>query len=165
MSGNAVRNKGMALFPRRIAGRYAMLARLDGENLQLVQSDELGHWDAPKAILGPVEPWEFVQVGNCGSPIELPEGWLALTHGVGPMRQYRIGAVLLDLDDPTRVRARLRAPLLAAQDGERDGYVPHVVYSCGALVHAGNLILPFAVADSATTFASVNLRTLLAAMD
>lgn len=164
MHGDAVRNKGMALFPRRVAGRYAMLTRLDGENLQLVQSDDIGHWSGPVAIMEPRDPWEFIQIGNCGSPIELPEGWLVLTHGVGPMRQYSIGAVLLDLDDPRRVLARLRSPLLVAEDGERDGYVPNVVYSCGAVAHAGHLILPYAVADSATTFAVVNLRTLLDAM-
>ncbi len=162
--GDAVRNKGMALFPRRVAGRYAMLARVDGESLQLVQSDDLGEWSGPVAIVEPREPWEAVQIGNCGSPVELPEGWLVLTHGVGPVRQHSIGAVLLDLEDPRRVRARLTAPLLAAEEGERDGYVPNMVYSCGALAHAGHLILPFAVADSATTFAAVELRALLAAM-
>lgn len=164
LRGDAVRNKGMALFPRRVGGQYAMLARLDGENLQLVLSDDLGSWNGAANILTPMEPWEFVQIGNCGSPIELPEGWLVLTHGVGPMRRYCLGAALLDLRDPTRVLARLRAPLLAPEEGEREGYVPNVVYSCGALVHAGNLILPFAVADVATTFAVAPVAALLAAM-
>jgi predicted GH43/DUF377 family glycosyl hydrolase len=164
LRGDAVRNKGMALFPRRIDGRYAMLARLDGENLQLVLSDNLCSWSGATNVLAPAEPWEFVQIGNCGSPIELPEGWLILTHGVGPMRRYCLGAALLDRHDPTRVMARLRAPLLAPEEGEREGYVPNVVYSCGSLAYAGNLILPFAVADTATTFARVPLRDLLAAM-
>ena len=164
LRGDAVRNKGMALFPRRIDGRYAMLARLDGENLQLVLSDDLGSWSGATNVLAPAEPWEFVQIGNCGSPIELPEGWLVLTHGVGPMRRYCLGAALLALHDPTRVLARLRAPLLAPAEGEREGYVPNVVYSCGSLVYAGSLILPFAVADTATTFATVSVADLLAAM-
>jgi predicted GH43/DUF377 family glycosyl hydrolase len=164
LRGDAVRNKGMALFPRRIGGRYAMLARLDGETLQLVQSDDLGSWNGATNVLTPTEPWEFVQIGNSGSPIELPEGWLVLTHGVGPMRRYCLGAALLDLHDPTRVLARLRAPLLEPEEGEREGYVPNVVYSCGALIHAGNLILPFAVADTATTFATVPLHELLSTM-
>lgn len=164
LRGDAVRNKGMALFPRRIGGRYAMLARLDGENLQLVLSDDLGSWSGATTVLTAAEPWEFVQIGNCGSPIELAEGWLVLTHGVGPMRRYCLGAALLDLHDPTRVLARLRTPLLAPEGEEREGYVPNVVYSCGALVHADNLILPFAVADTATTFARVPVQELLAAM-
>lgn len=164
MRGPAVRNKGMALFPRRLDGRYAMLARLDGENLQLVTSDSLDHWEHARPFMAPEDPWEFVQIGNCGSPMELPEGWLVLTHGVGPMRRYGIGAALLDLRDPTRVLARLRAPLVTAGDGERDGYVPNVAYTCGAMVHAGNLVLPFAVSDTATTFAVVPLPELLGAM-
>lgn len=164
LSGDAVRNKGMALFPRRVGGRYAMLARRDGENLQLVLSDDLASWNGAANVLTPAEPWEFVQIGNCGSPIELPEGWLVLTHGVGPMRRYCLGAALLDLDDPSRVLARLRTPLLAPEEGEREGYVPNVIYTCGAMAYGGNLILPFAVADSATTFATVPLPALLAAM-
>jgi len=162
--GDAVRNKGMALFPRRVGGQYVMLTRLDGENLQLSRSDDLRTWNTATPILGPSEPWEFLQIGNCGSPIELPEGWLVLTHGVGSMRRYCIGAVLLDLHDPTRVLARLRTPLLSANDQEREGYVPNVVYSCGGMAHEGNLILPYAMSDTATTFAVVALRSLLAAM-
>ena len=164
LSGDAVHNKGMALFPRRVGGRYAMLARRDGENLQLVLSDDLASWNGATNVLTPAEPWEFVQIGNCGSPIELPEGWLVLTHGVGPMRRYCLGAALLDLDDPSRVLARLRTPLLVPGEGEREGYVPNVIYTCGAMAYGGNLILPFAVADTATTFATVPLPELLAAM-
>ena len=164
IQGNAVRNKGMALFPRRVDGQYAMLARLDGETLQLSRSDDLHAWDDVATILGPAEPWEFLQIGNCGSPIELPEGWLVLTHGVGSMRRYCIGAVLLDLHDPTRVLARLRTPLLSPDEREREGYVPNVVYSCGGMAHAGNLILPYAMSDTATKFAVAPLRSLLAAM-
>ncbi len=164
IQGDAVRNKGMALFPRRIDGRYAMLARLDGENLQLLRSDDIQVWNGAANILGPSEPWEFLQIGNCGSPIELHEGWLVLTHGVGSMRRYCLGAALLDLHDPSRVLARLHTPLLSANRQEREGYVPNVVYSCGAMVHAGNLILPYAMSDTATSFAVVPLRNLLAAM-
>ena len=164
IEGDAVRNKGMALFPRRVGGQYLALARLDGENLQLARSDDLRTWNGAVTILGPAEPWEFLQIGNCGSPIELPEGWLVLTHGVGSMRRYCVGAALLDLHDPTRVLARLRAPLLSANAREREGYVPNVVYSCGGMAHAGNLILPYAMSDTASTFAAVPLRNLLAAM-
>jgi predicted GH43/DUF377 family glycosyl hydrolase len=162
--GDAVRNKGMALFPRRISGQYAMLARVDGENLQLLRSDDIQVWNGAADILGPAESWEFLQIGNCGSPIELPEGWLVLTHGVGSMRRYCLGAALLDLHDPSRVLARLHAPLLSANRQEREGYVPNAVYSCGAMAHAGNLVLPYAMSDTATTFAVVPLRSLLAAM-
>lgn len=162
--GNAVHNKGMALFPRRVGGRYAMLTRLDGESLQLSRSDNLQTWNDAATIIVPAEPWEFLQIGNCGSPIELPEGWLLLTHGVGAMRRYCISAALLDLHDPTRVLARLRSPLLWAIGEERQGYVPNVVYSCGGMAHAGNLILPYAMSDSATSFAVAPLRSLLAAM-
>ncbi len=164
LEGSAVRNKGMALFPRRIDGRCVMLVRLDGETLQLARSDDHRRWDDAVPILAPAEPWEAMQIGNCGSPIELPEGWLVLTHGVGPVRRYCIGAALFDRDDPTRLLARLRRPLLSPDGHERDGYVPNVVYSCGAMVHAGRLVLPYAMSDTATTFASVPLDRLLAAM-
>jgi len=164
IQGNAVHNKGMALFPRRVGSQYAMLARLDGESLQLSRSDDLQTWNDATTILRPAESWEFLQVGNCGSPIELPEGWLVLTHGVGSMRRYCIGAALLDLDDPTRVLGRLRSPLLSADGREREGYVPNVVYSCGGMAHGGNLILPYAMSDTATSFAVTPLRSLLAAM-
>lgn len=164
LHGGAVSNKGMALFPRRVGGRYAMLARSDGETLQLATSDDLHVWNDATEILAAAEPWEFVQIGNCGSPMELPEGWLVITHGVGPMRRYCIGAALLDLDDPSRVIARLRKPMLTAVGAERNGYVPNVVYSCGSIVHAGQLILPYAASDTATRFAVMPVAALLDAM-
>jgi predicted GH43/DUF377 family glycosyl hydrolase len=142
-----------------------MLARLDGENLQLATSGDLGLWNDATPILTPSRSWEFVQIGNCGSPIELPEGWLVLTHGVGPMRRYAIGAVLLDLADPTKVVGRLPAPLIVPGSDERDGYVPNVAYSCGALVHAGQLVVPFGVSDSATLFAVAPVADILTAME
>lgn len=164
LSGDAVRNKGMALFPRRVGGQYLMLLRLDGETIQLSRSDDLQLWNGAETVLRPAEWWELLQIGNCGSPIELPEGWLVLTHGVGPMRQYSLGAALLDLDDPCRVLGRLPMPLLTPDAVEREGYVPNVVYSCGAMAHAGNLILPYGSSDSATGFAVIPLADLLAAM-
>ncbi len=164
LNGPAVRNKGLALFPRRIGGRYVMLGRQDSENIHLMFSDHSHFWYESKVILRPAEPWEFVQLGNCGSPIETEAGWLVLTHGVGPMRKYSIGAVLLDRDDPSRVIGRLREPLLGPAPDEREGYVPNVVYSCGGLVHAGHLILPYAVSDTASRFAVVPLDDLLEAM-
>lgn len=164
LNGPAVRNKGLALFPRRIGGRYVMLGRQDSENIHLMFSDHSHFWYESKVILRPAEPWEFVQLGNCGSPIETEAGWLVLTHGVGPMRKYSIGAVLLDREDPSRVIGRLREPLLGPAPDEREGYVPNVVYSCGGLVHAGHLILPYAVSDTASRFAVVPLDDLLEAM-
>jgi predicted GH43/DUF377 family glycosyl hydrolase len=164
LNGDAVRNKGMALFPRRIAGRYAMLSRQDNENLFIMFSDRPDLWTDPELILRPAAMWESVKVGNCGSPIETEAGWLVITHGVGPMRTYSLGAVLLDLEHPERVIGRLAEPLLAAVGLDREGYVPNVVYSCGSLVHAGKLILPFAVSDRATTIASLPLDELLAAL-
>jgi predicted GH43/DUF377 family glycosyl hydrolase len=161
LNGPMVQNKGMALFPRRIGGRYAMLSRQDGENLFLMFSDMLHFWYERRILLRPTMPWEFVQVGNCGSPIETDAGWLVLTHGVGPMRRYVIGAILLDRDDPGRVIGRLREPLIEPTATEREGYVPNVVYSCGALVHAGHLILPYAMSDQSTAFATVPLNELL----
>jgi predicted GH43/DUF377 family glycosyl hydrolase len=164
LTGDAVRDKGMALFPRRIDGRYAMLSRQDGENLYLMFSEHRHHWSGPKPLLRPEHRWEAVKVGNCGSPIETEAGWLVLTHGVGPMRKYCIGAILLDLDDPSRVLGRLREPLLAPEGEEREGYVPNVVYSCGSLLHGGRLILPYAMSDRVTAVASVALDDLLAAL-
>ncbi len=161
LNGPAIANKGMALFPRRIDGHYAMLSRQDGEHLFLMYSDMLYFWHTKEVILKPTNPWEFVQMGNCGSPIETDAGWLVLTHGVGPMRKYTIGAILLDLDDPSRVIGRLREPLLTPNENEREGYVPNVVYSCGAVVHNGYLILPYAMSDYASTFATVPLNDLL----
>ncbi len=164
LTGEAVRDKGMALFPRRIDGRYAMLSRQDGENLFILFSEHPHHWTGPKLLLSPERMWESVKLGNCGSPIETEAGWLVITHGVGPMRKYCIGAILLDLRDPTRVIGRLREPLLAPEGGEREGYVPNVVYSCGSLLHGGRLILPYAMSDRVTAVASVDLADLLAAL-
>jgi predicted GH43/DUF377 family glycosyl hydrolase len=164
LNGPAVTNKGLALFPRRIKGAYAMLGRQDGENIHLMFSDHPYFWYQSKIIVRPVQPWEFTQLGNCGSPIETDAGWLVLTHGVGPMRKYCIGAVLLDHDDPSRVIGRLKEPLLGPADDEREGYVPNVVYSCGSLVHHNTLVLPYAVSDTATRFASVALDELLTAL-
>ena len=135
LNGSAVQNKGMALFPRRIQGRYAMLSRQDDENSFIMFSGNRHYWSDPQILLRPAEPWEAGKVGNCGSPIETEAGWLVITHGVGPMRKYCIGAALLDLEDPTRVVGRLRKPLLSPESNERDGYVPNVVYSCGSLIH------------------------------
>jgi len=164
LNGPEIANKGFALFPRRIRGSYAMLSRQDGENVSVMESDMLHFWYARRLVIRPTQPWEFVQIGNCGSPIETPQGWLVLTHGVGPMRKYAIGAALLDLEDPTRVIGRLREPLLSPDENERAGYVPNVVYSCGALVHAGLLVIPYSMSDYATTFATVPLAEVLAAM-
>ncbi len=164
LNGSAVQNKGMALFPRRIDGRYAMLSRQDDENLFVMFSDNPRYWSDPQILLRPAESWESVKVGNCGSPIETEAGWLVITHGVGPMRKYCIGAALLDLHDPTQVIGRLREPLLSPEGNERDGYVPNVVYSCGSLLHRDELILPYAMSDKATAFASVSLEKLLAVL-
>ena len=164
LSGTATRNKGMSLFPRRIDGRYAMIGRQDNENLHLIYSDDLYSWDAGRSFLRPAYPWEFVQIGNCGSPIELDEGWLLLTHGVGPVRKYSIGAVLLDKHDPSRVLARAREPLVRPEPTEREGYVPNVVYTCGALRHGERIILPYAVSDTFSSFATINIAALLEAL-
>jgi predicted GH43/DUF377 family glycosyl hydrolase len=165
LNGPGVQNKGMALFPRRISGHYAMLSRQDNENIYLMYSDNLHFWYSPELVLKPTFPWEFVQLGNCGSPIETEAGWLVLSHGVGPMRKYCLGAFLLDKDDPTQVVGRLREPLLKPAEDEREGYVPNVVYTCGALVHGRDLILPYAMSDYATNFAILSLDEILAAME
>jgi predicted GH43/DUF377 family glycosyl hydrolase len=164
MTGAAARNKGMALFPRKVAGQYMMIGRQDGENLFLLKSDSLTHWDEGEKILTPVYPWELVQIGNCGPPIETEEGWLLLTHGVGAMRKYSIGAALLDKNDPSKVLGRTKQPILAAKDQDREGYVPNVVYSCGAIRHGDSLFLPYGIADSSIGFAFVKISELLAAM-
>ncbi len=164
LRGNAAVNKGMALFPRKIGGKYAMIARQDNENLYLIYSDDLNTWDGGQAILKPEFPWEFVQIGNCGSPIELDEGWLLLTHGVGPVRKYSIGAALLDKRDPSRVLARSREPLVRPEPSEREGYVPNVVYTCGALRHNDQIILPYAVSDTFSNFATIKISALMRAM-
>jgi predicted GH43/DUF377 family glycosyl hydrolase len=164
LNGPAAQNKGMAMFPRKINGLYAMLSRQDNENIYLMFSENVHFWDEHRVILKPLFSWELVQLGNCGSPIETDAGWLVLSHGVGPMRKYSIGAFLLDRDDPSKVIGRLREPLLAPNESEREGYVPNVVYSCGALLHNGVLIIPYGLADHATGFATVPLDELLAAM-
>jgi predicted GH43/DUF377 family glycosyl hydrolase len=164
LNGPAVQNKGMALFPRKIDGRYAMISRQDDENILIMFSDNIHFWSDPQLLLSPEQPWEFIKMGNCGSPIETEAGWLVLSHGVGAMRKYCIGAFLLDLDDPARVIGRLREPLLAPNEAEREGYVPNVVYTCGALLHRREVVIPYAMSDSATSFATVSLDRLLRAM-
>jgi predicted GH43/DUF377 family glycosyl hydrolase len=161
INGACARNKGMALFPRRIGGHYAMCSRIDGENLYIMYSDIVHFWETAELLQTPRLPWEFVQIGNCGSPLETPAGWLLLTHGVGPMRTYCIGAMLLDLEDPLKVIGCLDEPLIAPTEKERDGYVPNVAYSCGAMIHNGRLYLPFATSDMITRFAMVSLDSLL----
>jgi predicted GH43/DUF377 family glycosyl hydrolase len=164
LGGSATRNKGMALFPRKINGRYAMIARQDNENLYLIYSDDLYSWNGGQPILQPEYPWEFVQIGNCGSPIELDDCWLLLTHGVGPVRHYSIGAVLLDKNDPSNVLGRSRWPLVRPQPTEREGYVPNVVYTCGAMRHRDQIILPYAVSDTFSTFATIKITALIQAI-
>jgi predicted GH43/DUF377 family glycosyl hydrolase len=165
LNGPAVQNKGMALFPRKVNGQYAMLSRQDDENLLLMFSDNVRFWQTPRLLLSPALAWEFVKIGNCGSPIETDAGWLVLSHGVGAMRKYCLGAFLLDLNDPTRVLGRLREPLLSPNESEREGYVPNVVYTCGVLLHGRELVIPYAMSDYATSFATVSLDDLLAAME
>jgi len=162
LAGSAIQNKGMALFPRRIDGRYVMLSRYDDENLFLMFSQDRHYWCDPQLLLQPAYDWEFAKIGNCGSPIETDAGWLVMTHGVGPMRRYCIGAALLDLEDPSKVIGRLKQPLLEPAAENIDGYVPNVVYTCGALIHAGHLILPYGLNDSVTTIATIELKSLLA---
>ena len=164
LNGQYVQNKGMALFPRKIDGQYHMISRLDGENLFLMRSDNVHFWNEARLIQCPQYPWEFVQIGNCGPPIETDAGWILLTHGVGPMRQYCIGVSLLDKDDPSQVIGHLDEPLLMPEEGERDGYVPNVVYSCGALLHGSHLVIPYAMSDRITTFATLDVNELTRAM-
>ena len=164
MTGTAARNKGIALFPRKIGGEYLSIGRQDGENLYLLRSDRLDHWDDGELILKPEAPWEFVQIGNCGPPIETDEGWLLLTHGVGAMRKYSIGAALLDRDDPAKVIGRTREPIVSAVDQDREGYVPNVVYTCGAMRIGDKLFMPYGIADSSVGFAFIGIEELLAAM-
>lgn len=162
--GRAAANKGLALFPRRIGGRYAAMSRSDRESNSLAFTDHLSVWASASPCQTPTEAWETLQLGNCGPPIETDAGWLVLTHGVGPMRTYSIGAILLDLDDPSRVLGRLRQPLLTPAPDERDGYVPNVVYSCGALLHADTLVIPYGICDGAIGVATVPLPELLTAL-
>lgn len=164
LSGRCVQNKGMALFPRKIDGWYRIIGRFDGESIYYLTSDNIYFWNEAALIQGPAEPWEFVQIGNCGSPIETEAGWVLLTHGVGPMRRYCIGVVLLDLADPSRVIGRLKEPLIVPQESDRDGYVPNVVYSCGGMLHNGNLVIPYAWSDTATGVVTVALDELLRAL-
>jgi predicted GH43/DUF377 family glycosyl hydrolase len=164
LTGSGIWNKGMALFPKRIDGHYAILSRYDDENLYLMLSDDLYFWSNPQLLLRPARPWEFVKIGNCGSPIETDAGWLVLTHGVGPMRKYCLSAMLLDLRNPLKVIGRLSEPLLEPAVDQRDGYVPNVVYTCGALVHGGRLVLPYGVNDTAARIVTIDLETLLAAL-
>ena len=164
MAGSAARNKGMALFPSAPDGVYRMIGRQDGENLFLIESDDLERWGEGQLLMKPKFPWEFVQIGNCGSPIDLPEGWLVLTHGVGAMRKYSIGAVLLDKKDPSKILGRTSQPILSAADEDREGYVPNVVYSCGGMVVGDDLFLPYGVADSSVAFAFVSISDLLGVM-
>jgi predicted GH43/DUF377 family glycosyl hydrolase len=164
LNGRAVQNKGMAFFPRRIGGRYAMISRQDDENLFLMFSDHPHFWSEPQLLRRPRHGWEAVKIGNCGSPIETEAGWLVITHGVGPMRKYSIGAILLDLEDPSIVLGELEEPLLRPDGNGREGYVPNVVYTCGALVHRGHLILPYGLSDTAATIVSIELKALLAAL-
>jgi predicted GH43/DUF377 family glycosyl hydrolase len=161
LRGDAARNKGMALFPRKIGGKYAMIARQDNESLYLLYSDDLYRWDGGEAILKPLFPWEFVQIGNCGSPIELDEGWLLLTHGVGPVRRYSIGAVLLDKQNPAKILARTREPLVRPEPSDREGYVPNVVYTCGGMRYNERVILPYAVSDTFCNVATMKIAALL----
>ena len=160
VNGESAQNKGMALFPRKIKSKYVMVSRLDGVNNYIMISDEINIWQDAIMIQEPLYPWEFIQIGNCGSPIETERGWLLLTHGVGPMRRYSLGLTLLDLEDPTKVLARTKEPLLAPNEEEREGYVPNVVYSCGAMIHNDQLIIPYAMADYASTFATISLEEL-----
>ena len=164
IKGRAGRNKGMALFPRKIDGQFCMIGRQDGKNLYLLRSNQIDHWDGGSLLLEPRFPWELVQIGNCGAPIELDEGWLVLTHGVGAMRKYAIGAALLDKNDPSKVLGRTPNPILSAADEDREGYVPNVVYTCGAIRVGDDIFLPYGVADSSVCFAFVAISEILAAM-
>lgn len=161
LSGAASHNKGLALFPRKIDGRYVMVARYDNETLQLVYSDNLLEWSLGTPLMAPRYPWEFVQIGNCGSPIELDQGWLLFTHGVGPVRHYAIGAVLLDKHDPGKVIGRARLPLVVPEETEREGYVPNVVYTCGALRFGDLIVLPYAISDTFSTFSTIRIDRLV----
>ncbi len=161
LHGEIAQNKGMALFPRKVNGKYAMLCRLDGFNNYIAFSNNINVWREASLLQQPAFPWEFIQIGNCGSPIETPEGWLVITHGVGPMREYVLGASLFDLQNPEKETGRLKSPLLVPNAQEREGYVPNVVYSCGSMIHNDDLIIPYAMSDYASTYATVNLRELL----
>jgi predicted GH43/DUF377 family glycosyl hydrolase len=164
LHGTGAQNKNLALFPRKIKGKYAMLSRIDGVNNYIMFSDRPTQWNNPKLLQEPRFTWEFTQIGNCGSPLWTSEGWLVITHGVGAMRRYCIGASLFDLDDPSKEIGRLKEPLLSPLEDEREGYVPNVVYSCGSLIHNNSLILPYAVSDYSSTYCVVDLIELLDAL-
>ncbi len=164
MYGFAVSDKGMALFPEKINEQYVMIGRQRGENISIMYSDDLFIWDDYKTIMTPQDDWGYVQLGNCGSPLKTEHGWLLITHAVGPMRKYVLGAILLDLEDPSKIIKKLNKPLLSPNEDEREGYVPNVVYSCGSMIHEGNLILPYAMSDSASTFASLDIEEIIAEM-
>jgi len=161
LNGPMARNKGMALFPRKINGQYAMITRSDGESLYLSYSNNIHFWSSGIKIEAPERPWELVQIGNCGSPLETKKGWLMLTHGVGPMRKYCIGVVLLDLINPSKIIGKLEEPLLMPREEDREGYVPNVVYSCGSIILNGELIIPYAISDSESHVASISVDELL----
>jgi predicted GH43/DUF377 family glycosyl hydrolase len=161
LSGNAISDKGMALFPEKIKGKYVMISRQGGEKMQIMFSENLYRWDDYQLLMEPEYPWEMVQLGNCGSPFKTEKGWVLLTHGVGPMRTYVISAILLDLEDPSKIIGRLVHPLIKADEKEREGYVPNVVYTCGYLPHGSLLLIPYAVSDSATGFVTLDLNELL----
>ncbi len=161
LHGKGAQNKNLALFPKKIKGKYAMMSRIDGRNNYLMYSDRITVWDQPIRLQEPLFPWEFIQIGNCGSPIETEEGWLVITHGVGPMRRYCLGASLLDLEDPSIEIGRLREPLLVPYPEEREGYVPNVLYSCGAIINNNELLLPYGLSDYCSSFATVELKHLL----
>jgi len=164
LNGKAVQNKGMALFPRKINGSYVMLSRQDGENNHIMFSDNIHFWQESEIIQEPTRPWEFIQIGNCGSPLETDKGWIVLTHGVGPMRQYCIGAMLLDLEDPAKIIACLEEPLLVPRGEERKGYVPNVVYTCGAILHNSDLVIPYGMSDITCGIATVDVSELINCM-
>ena len=164
MHGVAIKDKGMALFPKKIDGRYAMISRQDGDNIRIMFSPDIFHWEQSTILKEPQMDWEFVKIGNIGSPIETEHGWLLLTHGVGAMRKYVIGACLLDKKDPTKLIAQLKEPLLSPNENEREGYVPNVVYSCGGIIHNEKLILPYAMSDSVSGFATVDMEDILRRM-
>lgn len=161
LNGSAVMDKGMALFPEKVNGLYTIISRQDGENLFIMQSEDIREWNEMSLLRAPEEPWEFVQIGNCGSPLKTPKGWILLTHGVGPVRKYVISAILLDLNDPSKIAGTLNEPLISPDETEREGYVPNVVYTCGAVIHEGRLIIPYAMSDAATGVASVHVDELL----
>jgi predicted GH43/DUF377 family glycosyl hydrolase len=159
--GSAIQDKGMALFPEKISGKYVMISRQGGEKMNIMFSDDLHVWEYSKVLMEPQFSWELVQLGNCGSPIKTEKGWLVLTHGVGAMRKYVISAILLELDDPTRIIGRLVKPLFEADASEREGYVPNVVYTCGFMLQGKDLIIPYALSDSAISFVTLGLDEII----